>query len=203
MTLWEAGGTAQRLGPAGTHEAIGRPTPVYGRRPRRVAAASPPSSLPRSKPISTVSDSVSPAPVSLFGDLCPGHPEGRVSGFPLGGAWPVMAGGGAGLLGAGRGFDFRGICNQWGAALATWWLWAILGGQRWGRGGVDLFKPPLNLCPFGGSRRDPGCMGWGRLPKAGASPTLWEPRINSADPDPSLGYPQIGEPAGGAGDLLT
>lgn len=54
--------------------------------------------------------------------------------FPLGGAWPALelsrVGGGAILLGAGWGFNFRGICNQWGAALGTWWLWAILGGKR-------------------------------------------------------------------------
>lgn len=40
---------------------------------------------------------------------------------------PVMAGGGAILLQTGWGFDFRGICGWWGAALATWWLRAIFG----------------------------------------------------------------------------
>lgn len=81
-----------------------------------------------------MSGSVFRVPVSLFGDLCLGHREGRLSLFPLGGAWPALelsrARGGAILLGAGWGFNFRGICNQWGAALGTWWLWAILGGKR-------------------------------------------------------------------------
>lgn len=110
-------------------------TPPGKLRPVTVVSTS---SLPRSKPISTAPGSVFPAPVSLFGDLCPGHCEGQLSRFPLGEPgrrWsPAVAGGGAVLLGAGWGFDFRGICNQWGAALGTWWLWAILRGKTWGEG---------------------------------------------------------------------
>lgn len=118
---------------------IAFPHPIFlTGKPRLVAVVST-SCLPRGKPISTVSGSVFPAPVSLFGDLCLGHSEGRLSRFPpqgwvgAGQPWsPVggVAGGGAILPGAGWGFNFRGICNQWGAALGTEWLWAILGGKR-------------------------------------------------------------------------
>lgn len=98
----------------------------------------------QSKPISTVSGSVFRVPVSLFGDLCLGHCEGQLSRFPLGGARPALgaqaAGGGAVLLGTGWGFNFRGICNGWGAALGTWWRWAILGGKGGGEGAPWTFQ---------------------------------------------------------------
>ena len=134
----------------------------------------PTSHLPRSKPISTVSGSVFPAPVSLFGDLCLGHREGRLSQFPLGGARPAIEPSRQqevvlSCLGAGWGFNFRGICKQWGAALGTWWLRAILGGKRlalWGEG-----SQPLVILPFRWDWGGPG-MEEASPPEVGASPTF-------------------------------
>lgn len=73
------------------------------------------------------------------------------------------------LLGAGWGFNFRGICDGWGATLGTWWLWAILGGKRLAQGGgsaEDLFKPS-GILPFQWEQGEP---------KSGAFPTCREPR---------------------------
>lgn len=80
-------------------------------------------------------------------------------------------------LGAGWGFNFRGICNGWGATLGTWWLWAILGGKRLAHGGgseVDLFEPSVIL-PFRGEQEEP-TMDRVSQPQLGASPRRWKPR---------------------------
>lgn len=122
---------------SGTQKVTTSPHPIVpAGKPRPVAVVST-SCLPRSKPISTVSGSVFPAPVSLFGDLCLGHREGQLSQLPLGGARPAIEpGGGSRLCHPAWGrmgiYNFRGICNKWGDALGTWWLWAILGGKMGG-----------------------------------------------------------------------
>lgn len=106
-------------------------------------------------------------------DNCHSFSTGRSLASPRAQA----AGGGAVLLGAGWGFNFRGICNGWGATLGTWWLWAILGDQRLAPGGgsaVDLFKPS-GIWPFQGEQEEPTMARAGQ-PKSGASPTCREPR---------------------------
>ena len=85
--VWMQGQRSQKIRDLGGHHTRPPHLPCWA---TKAGCCCPTSHLPRSKPISTVSGSVFPAPVSLFGDLCLGHREGRLSQFPLGGARPAI-----------------------------------------------------------------------------------------------------------------
>lgn len=126
---------------AGTQEVIASPHPILLARKLRPVAVISTSFLPRVNQLAPCLVLCSERLSHYLGiyvsvtlkDNCPCYHWGE-PGQP----WsPTVAGGGAILLGAGWGFNFRGICNGWGAALGTWWLWAILGGKRLARGGRE------------------------------------------------------------------